>query len=134
MQEDRYEEAELLIKTAVNSARAELGERNPVTLELLSNLGILNLHLRQIGEAERLFRHVLELRRQTLGNNNLSTATALSNLASAYLSLGKYDDAEPFLAEALQISRDLGLSEDDSFRDTYHFEYGDGSRMAEKVR
>ncbi|MFM7449309.1 MAG: tetratricopeptide repeat protein [Leptolyngbyaceae cyanobacterium] len=99
----RYEEAEPLLREALQLRRELLGERNPDVATSLNNLALLYNAQGRYEEAEPLYREALQLRRELLGDRHPDVATSLNNLALLYKDQGRYEEAEPLYLEALAI-------------------------------
>ena len=100
-----YGQAEPYLLRVVTVRRAELGERNPDTLESFNNLGLLYKSQGRYADAEPLYLEALEGMRAELGKRHPNTLTSINNLGLLYESQGRYADAEPLLLEALEGKR-----------------------------
>ena len=100
----KLDEAEPLLREALEAQRATLGDRHPDTLGSMNNLGVLLRAQGKLDEAEQLVREALEARR-ALGDRHPDTLGSINNLAEVLKAQGKLDEAEPLLREALRSKR-----------------------------
>ena len=91
-------------EVAVTSYTASLGERNPRTLEAISNLasiyGELGRHAERLALNEKAYRMRLEL----LGERHPDTLLSMNNLASTYGALGRLEERVALDERGLQLS------------------------------
>ena len=102
----RNEEAEPLLREALQLQREALGPRHPSTLTSMAILANLYHAQGRDGEAEPLLREALQLQRETLGPGHPITLTIMGSLAVLYQAQGRYGEAEPLYREALQLQRE----------------------------
>jgi tetratricopeptide (TPR) repeat protein len=111
----RYEEAEPLIKRALEIRERMLGANHPDTAISLNSLAVIYENQGRYKEAEPLIKRALEIRERALGGNHPDTATSLNDLAGVYESQGQYEEAEPLYKRALEIKeRVLGADHTDT--------------------
>ena len=101
----KLDEAEPLLRKALEASRATLGDRHPHTLRSINNLGRLLKDQGKLDEAEPLLREALQATRATLGNRHPGTLAAIHDLGALLKDQGKLDEAEPLLREALEARR-----------------------------
>jgi tetratricopeptide (TPR) repeat protein len=101
----KYEEAELLYRSALEMYKWMLGEEHQNVATSLNNLAELYCSQRKYEEAEPLYRSALEMYTRVLGTEHPDIAMSLNNLAELYRSQGKYEEAEPLYHSALEIYR-----------------------------
>ena len=109
------QEAEPLLRQALEIRRTALGEEHPSFATSLNNLGALYCLTGRYAEAEPLLRQAMEIRCTALGEEHPEFATNLNNLAELYRSTGRYAEAEPLLRQALEITRTALGEEHPSF-------------------
>ncbi|KAL1495725.1 hypothetical protein AB1Y20_016592 [Prymnesium parvum] len=102
----RLDEAEVLLREALEASRETLGNHHPNTLISINNLGSLLQDQGRLDEAGVLFREALEARRETLGNRHPDTLTSLNNLGMLLQAQGRLDEASALFREALEASRE----------------------------
>src|SRR5262245_14514178 len=95
--------AEVLLKEAVKSSRAALGDEHPITLTALHNAALFYLQLYR--EAEPLLVKVVDGRRRVLGANHRDTLRSQLTLAQLYHTRGQVDKAQPLYEKTLETSR-----------------------------
>jgi tetratricopeptide (TPR) repeat protein len=102
--QNRLDESEALLRTAMDRQRATFGQEDPDTLRSANNLG-LNLYLQgRLEDAELLLRQTVQSRRRVLGEAHPETLASTSYLASLLQAAGKLDQAEPFFAELARLA------------------------------
>ena len=101
-----YDEAEPLFREALEVSREMLGNRHPITLTSINNLGNLLGSKGDFAAAKPLLREALEVKRETLGNRHPSTLSSISNLGLLLKAKGDLAAAEPLLREALEVQRE----------------------------
>jgi serine/threonine protein kinase/tetratricopeptide (TPR) repeat protein len=102
----RFEDAEPLLVSALETRRELLGEGHPDVADSVQDLAYLNLDMGEYGEAERLYREALHLHR-ALPDQESQVAEDLNGLAMVLYERGEFDAAEPLEREALQLRREL---------------------------
>ena len=98
----RYEEAEPLLKQALELFKSNLGENHPDIATSLNNLAELYQIQGHDDKSELFHKKALELRKSTLGENHPDIASSLNNLGALYIQT-RYKEAEPLLKQALQM-------------------------------
>jgi len=98
-----YNEAEPLIRQALEISEKALGPNHPSTPASVNNLAALYQSQGRYNEAEPLYKRALEICEEALGPNHPHTASSLNNLASLYNEQGRYSEAEPLYKRALEI-------------------------------
>ena len=101
----KLDEAEPLLRKALEASRATLGDRHPHTLRSINNLGRLLKDQGKLDEAEPLLREALQATRATLGNRHPGTLAAIHDLGALLKDQGKLDEAKPLMLEALEAMR-----------------------------
>ena len=102
----RYEEAEPLLRKALEIRRNALPAGHPDIADNLNNLANLLKTQNKLVEAEPLLREALEINRKALPAGHPGIATNLNNLANLLKTQNKLVEAEPLLRESLEISRE----------------------------
>ena len=98
----QYEQAEPLLRRALDIGEQSLGETHPDLARLLDSLALLYDRQGRYEQAEPLFERALSIREQLLGPGHSLTADLLTNLAILYTRQGKYAQAEPLFERALR--------------------------------
>jgi len=105
-----YDEARAHLREALRLSRQTLGEEDPGTIDVESDLAIAYASSGSYREAEPMFRKVYEWRRKRLGEEDRETVSALGNLATLYAAIGEFGKAEPLHERVAEIKeRTLGL-------------------------
>jgi len=76
----RLDEAEPLLREALEGCRRTLGEEHSDTLSSINSMGMLRMAQGKLGEAEPLLREALEGHRRTLGAEHPKTLDVKKNL------------------------------------------------------
>ena len=100
---NRFEEAEPLLRRALEITTASFGERHPAVARGLNNLGQLLKDTNRLEEAERLLRRALEISEAHFGEQHPTVAICLNNLATLLHDTNRFEEAEPLLRRALEI-------------------------------
>ena len=100
---NRVEEAEPLLRRALEIDEAALGGQHPTVAIRLNNLAILLRDTNRIEEAEPLLRQALEIDKAALGDQHPTVAMYLSNLGMLLRDTNRVEEAEPLLRRALEI-------------------------------
>jgi eukaryotic-like serine/threonine-protein kinase len=98
-----YEQAEPLMRRAVNVARATYGTRHPEYASRLVDLATVWKALGRLAPAESLYRQALVIQRRALGSDDTTVALTLTHLAFAVDDQGRYAQAESLHRAALAI-------------------------------
>ena len=100
---NRLEEAELLMKRALEIDVANFGPRHPKVATRLNNLAHLLQETGRLSEAEPFYRRALEIDQLAYGTLHPDVATDLGNLASLLKATNRLEEAEPLMWRALEI-------------------------------
>ena len=100
---NRFEEAELLMRRALEIDVDALGEQHPTVANRLNTLATLLQDTNRLGEAEPLMRRMLEIDVATFGEQHPTVATDLCNLATLLQDTNRLGEAEPLMRRALEI-------------------------------
>ena len=100
---NRIEEAEPLMRRALEIDEAVLGEQHPNVAIHLNNLAQVLKGTNRIEEAEPLMRRALEIDVAVLGEQHPTVAIHLNNLASLLGDTNRIEEAEPLMRRALEI-------------------------------
>ena len=85
----QLDEARPLLKEYMQAKRYTLGDRHPVTLTSISNMGTLLMDMGQLEEARPLFEEALQARRETLGDRHASTLISIRNMGTLLKAMDK---------------------------------------------
>ena len=94
-----YEEAEKLVRLALERKRKAVGDDHPDIAVLLGNLAINLSRLGRTDGAKDLYYESLELQRKQLGEHRL-VANSMNNLGLFMMQIGDLDGAEQMLHDA----------------------------------
>ena len=100
-----YEQAEPLLRRALEIRRHVLGPDHHETLHSLNRIGSLCWRKGQLDEAERYHGEALERARRVLGDDHPDTFNYVNNLGTVLEAQGKLDEAELYYREALEGRR-----------------------------
>ena len=100
---NRIEEAESLMRRALEIDKAAFGAQHRAVAVRLNNLAALLQDTNRIEEAESLMRRALEIGRATLGDQHPSVAIRLNNLAMLLHDTNRTEEAENLIRRALEI-------------------------------
>ncbi len=100
---NRTEEAEPLIRRALEIDEAIFGGQHLAIATSLNNLAMLLGDTNRIEEAEPLMRRALKLVETALGSQHPTVAISLANLAQLLKDTKRIEEAEPLLRRALEI-------------------------------
>ncbi|MEK6643877.1 MAG: serine/threonine-protein kinase [Planctomycetota bacterium] len=104
-----YDEAETLLRRAVELSRRTLGEQHLDTMKVMENLGTLLTECGRHGDAAELFDRLRGIQESTLGPEHPATLVTLNNLALDLDWQGRSVEAEALYRRALEAqSRLLG--------------------------
>ena len=106
---NRAEEAEPLIRRALEIDEAAFGDQHPTVATDLNNLAMLLRATNRAEEAEPLIRRALEIDQAAFGNQHPTVAIYLNNLAALLLDTNRIAEAEPLLRRALEILTAFGV-------------------------
>ena len=99
----RFDEAEPLLRRALEINEATLGPDHPDTGDSAGNLGSLLKDKGDLDAAEPLMRRALEIDEAALGPDHTSTGISAGNLGSLLEAKGDLDAAEPLMRRGLEI-------------------------------
>ncbi|MCP4589421.1 MAG: serine/threonine protein kinase, partial [bacterium] len=102
-----YEEAENLLREAMELRRQSLGDEHIETAAVEHDLARVLHKQNSYREAERLHRHALRVRAETYGEVHAAVAESQSDLAWLLKDRGKLTEAEPLYRRALASRRKL---------------------------
>ena len=100
---NRIDEAEPLMRRALEFDVAAFGEQHPTVATDLDNLATLLEATNRLGEAEPLRRRALEIDVAAFGEQHPTVATDLCNLATLLQDTNRIEEAEPLMLRALAI-------------------------------
>ena len=100
---NRLEEAEPLMRRALEIDEAALGKWHPIVAVLLNNLAMLLKDTNRLEEAESLARRALEIDEVALGERHPTVAVDLNNLALLLKDTNRLEEAESLARRALEI-------------------------------
>ncbi|MBI2267264.1 MAG: CHAT domain-containing protein [Armatimonadetes bacterium] len=101
-----YDEAEPVLRRALDLLTRALGPENPETLSVMNNLGLLYSLKGDYEKGESYLRRVLELDEKRLGPQHRATCLALNNLSTLYLKTGRIERAESGFRKALEFQKE----------------------------
>jgi tetratricopeptide (TPR) repeat protein len=105
-----YAEAQVRYKQALELLTED--EEQLLTAQILSNLGVLHIHLANYLQAESYLRRALRLREQLLEPTHPDLAQNLNDLAGVYHNQRNLAEAEPLYQQALAIQEQtLGVED-----------------------
>ena len=97
---DRLDDAERVLREAVQSARELYGDEHQTTGFALDNLGVILLNQNRPNEAIPLFQESYNIQVAALGPDNPAVGYPLLNLGDAYVDAGRFDEGERRIREA----------------------------------
>ncbi len=100
----QYNEANRLLRHALELRRRELGEFNEQTLESLSGLGKLTYKQGKPAEAEKILRHALAVAEKLFGKEHPETLLIVNDLAAVLDGQECYAEAEELLRWVVEIT------------------------------
>jgi len=107
----KLDEAEPLMREALDGRRNQLGNSHRDTLISVNNLAVLLRAQGKLAEAEPLMREALGGMRRQLGNSHPDTLISINNLAVLIRDQGRLAEAEPLMREVLaELRNQLGNS------------------------
>ena len=101
---NRLEEAESLMRRALEATEIAFGERHPNVVPLLGNLGSLLNNTSRVEEAKPLMRRALEIAEIAFGEGRPEAVPYLGHLASLLNKSNYTKDAEPLMRRALKAA------------------------------
>jgi tetratricopeptide (TPR) repeat protein len=99
----KSEEAERLLKRALEIRRTVLGIEDPAVGGAPQELGSVYYNRGQFAEAEVLYRQALAIGEKALGPRNLDVADYLGDLGAALREAGRYGEAEQTVQRSISI-------------------------------
>ena len=99
----RINEAEWLMRQALEWDKATFGNQHPAVAVHLNNLATLLSDTNRFEEAELLLRQALEIDRATLDGEHPWVAIHLNNLATLLLDTNRFEEAELLMRQVLKI-------------------------------
>lgn len=103
----RLEEAEVLVRRALDLQRRLLPPTDAELIESVSKLAEILSLKREFGAAETMFRETLARRRTLLGDTHPDVATTLGNLTFVLHGQGRLEEAEGTAREVVRIRAEL---------------------------
>lgn len=100
-----YEEAERLLREALDTKIRLYGEVDASVAVTMSNLGLTLKWSGDADAAEPLYRRAIEIRAQTVGKDSPDYCVSLDNLGVLLGQRGDYDESERCFLEALETRR-----------------------------
>jgi len=94
IEQERYDEAEVLLQEALSIAREKMGPEQRSTLNLMNAYAVLHTKKGQYDQAEKLFNEVLKGRQQELGDDHPKTLESLKSLIDLYEAWNKPEKAK----------------------------------------
>jgi tetratricopeptide (TPR) repeat protein len=101
-----YDEAEPLIRRALEIDEDSFGPDHPKVAIDLNNLASLLQATNRLAEAEPLMRRVMKIMEASIGPNHPNIAVALNNLAQLLQDTNRLTEAEPLMRRVLKIDED----------------------------
>lgn len=109
----KLDQADSLLRAALDKRRSLLGPENPEVAESLVALGLLRVDQAKLEEAEKLVREGLAMSRRTLPPNDAGIGNATDALGRVLTGRGVYDQAVPVLEEAVRLRSAPGVAPSD---------------------
>jgi tetratricopeptide (TPR) repeat protein len=100
---NRHNEAEPLLRRALEIDEASYGPNHPSVARVLNNLAELLRETNRHSVAEPLIRRALEIDEASYGPNHPNVARGLNNLARLLQETNRHSEAEPLYRRALEI-------------------------------
>ena len=100
---NRLEEAEPLMRRALEIDEQSYGSEHPDVATDLNNLALLLKDTNRLEEAEPLMRRALDIDEQSYGSEHPDVAKDLNNLALLLKDTNRLEEAEPLMRRALEI-------------------------------
>ncbi|GMT49574.1 MAG: hypothetical protein IEMM0008_1113 [bacterium] len=107
LDQEMYQQTELLLKKALSLAEKETGEQSVDTAEALNNLGDLYENMEQATLAEEFFVRALSLYERHYGTEHEEIAVCYDHLGWLYDGTEEYDKATVFFQNALAMNEKL---------------------------
>lgn len=103
----RYEEAEWLLKRAIEIDKHVLGEMHPHYAMLLNNFALLLMDTGRYYEAEPLIQDAIKIGKHVLGEMHSDYAKYLNTFARLLTNTDRYQEAEQFYWQAVKIDEQI---------------------------
>lgn len=100
-----FDDAERLLRRAIELQRRHLGPEDPETLATMASLNETLYRLGRYTELESLDLELLELRRRVFGEDHPDTIESYEAVAVTYLDQGRLTEAQPLMQHALEAYR-----------------------------
>ena len=100
----RFDEADPLLRQALEINKGAFGEQHPTVATGLSNVGQLLQDTNRFEEAEPLMRRALEIDTASFGERHPTVAIRLNNLGQLLKDTNRLEEADPLLRRALEIN------------------------------
>jgi kinesin light chain len=107
---NKFKEAEILCKRALEIREKCLGALHPDVAKQLNNLALLCQNQGKYDDVESYYKRAIEIYIKTLGIDDPNVAKTKNNLASAYLKQQKYKEAEQIYKDVLTRAQEKDLS------------------------
>ena len=104
----RFDEAEPLMRRALEIDEQSFGEGHPNVAIRLNNLAQLLQATNRLSEAEPLMRRALEIDEQSFGEDHPEVAVKLNNLAQLLQATNRLSEAEPLMRRVVEIFHQFG--------------------------
>jgi tetratricopeptide (TPR) repeat protein len=98
-----YDEAEPLLRRALQIDEDSYGQDHPAVARDLNNLAVLLQNNNRLAEAEPMYRRALQIDEASYGQNHPHVARDLNNLAGLLQTTNRLADAEPLMRRAFVI-------------------------------
>jgi tetratricopeptide (TPR) repeat protein len=105
--QDKFDEAEALLKSVQAAYRRLQGEAGTDTLDSTNSLAVLYMDRGKLEDAERLLEQVIPKSRQHMGSLHPNTLNAMNNLGMVYRSLKRNDDAASIWSTVVEGRRSI---------------------------
>jgi tetratricopeptide (TPR) repeat protein len=102
---NRLDEAEPLMRRALDIWGNALGDEHPQVATAFNNLALLLQDTNRLAEAQPLMRRALDIDRKVFGDEHPDVARDLNNLAQLLQDTNRLAEAEPLMRQALDIWR-----------------------------
>jgi tetratricopeptide (TPR) repeat protein len=102
---ERYDEAEVYYREALDMSRKLGGAEHPSTGIIINNLAALYSRLSRLTEAETLYREALSGMRSALGETHPRTLNTIRSLYRVLFRLGRTEEAESLVRDVLEQYR-----------------------------
>jgi tetratricopeptide (TPR) repeat protein len=102
-----FDDAELLLDSALNLRENQLGQEDPSVAETLRELGTVARNRGQNSRADDYYQRALRIQRNVLGSEHVEAATTLALIAALRVREDRLDQAESLYAEVVAIDARL---------------------------